>query len=85
MDLKVALMRICQRCITSGEERAWGPEGIARAKEIGSRLYAIGGWDLCVSVLDGLRDEISSDKMRRSDASMIEIVWYNPVVPGWWP
>lgn len=84
-ELKAVLIHIFQSCITSGEERNWGPGGTNRVGDVGRRLYVIGGKDLCVSVCDGLRNYFKNDKRRSGDARMLEYAWMDPVVPEWWP
>ena len=83
--LKALLRFISQSCITGGEDRSWGPAIFEEAKDIGRRLFAIGGIDLCRSVCDELGKEWRSHNIRRSDAKLLEILWCDPVVPGWYP
>jgi len=83
-DLKALLVYFFQECITGGEERAWRPEYLDQAKEVGRRLFVIGGKILCTSVLEDLRYEFRHDNDRYSDMKLLEIIWSDPVIPGWY-
>lgn len=83
-DLMALLRYFSKSCFSGREERSWGQTNMDEAKLIGSRLYAIGGTDLCVSVCDTLREEWRSDKKRKGDAVDLEMMWCHPVIPNWW-
>lgn len=75
------LKHIIQSCIARNEDHSWIPNDTLRAKNIGRRLYAIGGSGLCVQACSDTRAEFAEDKKRRGDASLLEIIWSDPVVP----
>jgi hypothetical protein len=88
-DLKNTLVHLSKTFITGGEEREWNPAAYEMAKDIGRRLFALGGRSHCISVCDWfrgiLRGIVSADAKRCTDAKLLEVLWSDPVIPGWWP
>ena len=52
-----------------------GPGGTDQVKDVGRRLFVIGGKDLCVSVCDELRNYFKNDSRHSGDARVLEYAW----------
>ena len=81
IQLKVQLENLCHIKTLGEEGKEWDTLAVEEARNIGRRLNEIGGLDLCMLVYD----ELSADLEKRKDLRMLEIIWADPIVPGWFP